>query len=249
VFFGAKTRPALEFSDPSKATGTDAEQLAVYRQVRDAIRERIELELVTNRGRPAGPSGERRRVQTVCALRHTKTPRRLRASTTRDRDRIATFETEPRHNSDYRALLADRAGPLPDASWSSVVAKSWLGQCCTLSVTARLRPDCRALGLRRIGPTVARALCRRALEGLLAEAERLGLLKTGEPHLHENHAGLALHRQVWFSRSGRLPAARQTDGAWRDCVIVEILLGESRHRRLASTEGLSDRNMACPERA
>jgi arsenate reductase (thioredoxin) len=45
VFFGAKSRLHWSFPDPSQATGTDAEQLAVYRQVRDAIRERIELEL------------------------------------------------------------------------------------------------------------------------------------------------------------------------------------------------------------
>jgi len=32
--------------DPSKATGTQEEQLAVYRQVRDAIRAQIEAELL-----------------------------------------------------------------------------------------------------------------------------------------------------------------------------------------------------------
>jgi arsenate reductase len=36
--------------DPSKATGTEQEQLAVYRQVRDAIRERIEREEYTDDG-------------------------------------------------------------------------------------------------------------------------------------------------------------------------------------------------------
>jgi len=30
------------FPDPSKATGSDEEQLAVYRRVRDAIRARVE---------------------------------------------------------------------------------------------------------------------------------------------------------------------------------------------------------------
>src|SRR5919197_3762117 len=42
IFFGAKERLHWSFPDPSKATGTEQEQLAVYRQVRDAIRERIE---------------------------------------------------------------------------------------------------------------------------------------------------------------------------------------------------------------
>jgi arsenate reductase len=47
VFPGAARRLHWSFPDPSKATGTKAEQLAMYRQVRDAIRTRIEQELVT----------------------------------------------------------------------------------------------------------------------------------------------------------------------------------------------------------
>jgi arsenate reductase (thioredoxin) len=46
VFFGAKERLHWSFPDPSKASGTEEEQLAVYRQVRDAIRARIEQELL-----------------------------------------------------------------------------------------------------------------------------------------------------------------------------------------------------------
>ena len=47
VFFGARRRLHWSFPDPSKAQGTDEQQLGVYRQVRDAIRERIEHELLT----------------------------------------------------------------------------------------------------------------------------------------------------------------------------------------------------------
>jgi arsenate reductase len=46
VFPGAKTRLHWSFSDPSKATGTEAEQLAFYGQVRDAIEGRIKQELL-----------------------------------------------------------------------------------------------------------------------------------------------------------------------------------------------------------
>jgi arsenate reductase len=46
VFFGATRRLHWSFPDPSQATGTEDEQLAVYRAVRDAIRVRIERELV-----------------------------------------------------------------------------------------------------------------------------------------------------------------------------------------------------------
>ena len=48
VFPGAKQRLHWSFPDPSKATGTEAEQLAVYRSVRDAIRGRIEDSLLSS---------------------------------------------------------------------------------------------------------------------------------------------------------------------------------------------------------
>ena len=52
VFFAARERLHWSFPDPSQATGTADEQLAVYREVRDSIRDRIERELLS-----AGSSG------------------------------------------------------------------------------------------------------------------------------------------------------------------------------------------------
>jgi len=49
IFPGAVQRWHWSFEDPSKATGSEAEQLAVYRRVRDQIRSRIEQELLTER--------------------------------------------------------------------------------------------------------------------------------------------------------------------------------------------------------
>jgi arsenate reductase len=46
IFPGAARRQHWSFPDPSKATGSEAEQLAVYRRVRDEIRARIEQELL-----------------------------------------------------------------------------------------------------------------------------------------------------------------------------------------------------------
>lgn len=48
VFPGAVRRRHWSFEDPSKATGSEAEQLEVYRRVRDEIRSRIENELLSN---------------------------------------------------------------------------------------------------------------------------------------------------------------------------------------------------------
>ena len=46
VFPGATHRRHWSFPDPSKATGSEDKQLAVYRRVRDEIRSRIEQELL-----------------------------------------------------------------------------------------------------------------------------------------------------------------------------------------------------------
>ncbi len=47
AFPGAARRLHWSFDDPSRATGTEAEQLAAYRRVRDAIRARIAAELLS----------------------------------------------------------------------------------------------------------------------------------------------------------------------------------------------------------
>jgi len=47
VFLGTKKRLHWSFPDPSRAAGTEEEQLAVYRSVRDAICRRIEDDLLT----------------------------------------------------------------------------------------------------------------------------------------------------------------------------------------------------------
>ena len=48
VFPGAARRRHWSFEDPSKATGSETEQLKVYRKVRDEIRSRIENELLSD---------------------------------------------------------------------------------------------------------------------------------------------------------------------------------------------------------
>jgi arsenate reductase len=48
VLPGAARRRHWSFEDPSKATGSESEQLQVYRHVRDEIRSRIEHELLSD---------------------------------------------------------------------------------------------------------------------------------------------------------------------------------------------------------
>ena len=49
VFFGARERLHWSFPDPSKAQGSEDDQLAVYRSVRDSIKARIEADLLNKR--------------------------------------------------------------------------------------------------------------------------------------------------------------------------------------------------------
>jgi arsenate reductase (thioredoxin) len=49
-FPGAQSRLHWSFEDPSKAEGTEEERLAVFRSVRDQIRERIEANLLATDG-------------------------------------------------------------------------------------------------------------------------------------------------------------------------------------------------------
>jgi arsenate reductase len=49
-FPGAQSRLHWSFEDPSKAEGTEEERLAVFRSVRDQIRERIEADLLATDG-------------------------------------------------------------------------------------------------------------------------------------------------------------------------------------------------------
>jgi arsenate reductase len=48
AFFGRYERWHWSFPDPSQARGTEDEQLMIYRQVRDAIRDRIVRELIAS---------------------------------------------------------------------------------------------------------------------------------------------------------------------------------------------------------
>jgi phosphinothricin acetyltransferase len=66
-----------------------------------------------------------------------------------------------------------------------------------------------------------------ALESLCAEAERVGFLKLVSRIFPENEASLALHRKVGFREVGVYRRHGQLDGEWRDCVIVEKLLGDA----------------------
>jgi phosphinothricin acetyltransferase len=141
-------------------------------------------------------------------------------------DRIATFETEPRSASDIAQLLADKAGHYPTVVLERdgrVVAWATVG-------SYRARPCYAPIAEHSVYVERAqrgRGAGRLVLEGLIAEAERHGFLKLVSRIFPENAGSLALHRRVGFREVGVYVRHGKLDGVWRDCVIVERLLGEA----------------------
>jgi phosphinothricin acetyltransferase len=68
---------------------------------------------------------------------------------------------------------------------------------------------------------------RRLLDALCDEAERLGFYKVTSRVLAGNAASLAVHRAAGFREVGVQVRHGKVDGQWRDCVLVERLLGEA----------------------
>jgi phosphinothricin acetyltransferase len=141
-------------------------------------------------------------------------------------DRIATFETEPRTTADIERLLDERLGRYPAivverggrvVAWAS--AGSYRARPCYDPIAEHsvyVDRDHRGSGIGRL-----------ALEALCVEADRLGFLKLVSRIFPENTASLALHRKVGFREVGIYHRHGKLDGQWRDCVIVEKLLGEA----------------------
>jgi phosphinothricin acetyltransferase len=141
-------------------------------------------------------------------------------------ERIATFETEPRSATDIERLLEERLGRYPAIvveRESEVVAWASAG-------SYRARPCYDPIAEHSVyvdrghrGGGVGQI----ALEALCAEAERLGFLKLVSRIFSENVASLVLHRKVGFREVGIYRRHGKLDGQWRDCVIVEKLIGEA----------------------
>jgi phosphinothricin acetyltransferase len=141
-------------------------------------------------------------------------------------DRIATFETEPRSVEYVEAQLRDKADRYPTVVVErdgEVIAWAGFGG-------YRSRPCYAGIGehsvyvardARGAGAGLA------ALQGLLAAAEERGFWKLLSRIFPENVASLALHRKAGFREVGVYRRHGKLDGAWRDCVIVERLLGDA----------------------
>ncbi len=138
-------------------------------------------------------------------------------------DRIATFETEPRTATDIETWLAGI-----DPVWVAEIAG-------TTEAFARLSPyrsrACYA-GIREFSVYVARdrrgaGLGEAVMHHVLEQAATAGVHKIIARIFKQNTASLALCDRLGFRRVGTYEKHGRLDGIWRDCVIVERLIGEA----------------------
>ena len=71
----------------------------------------------------------------------------------------------------------------------------------------------------------AQGLGRQLLTELCAASERRGLYKLTSRVFADNHASRAAHRAAGFEEVGVQRRHGQLDGQWKDCVLIEKLLG------------------------
>lgn len=139
-------------------------------------------------------------------------------------ERGATFETRPRGVDDVRAWLARGIPVIVVESGSRVVA--W-------AAAHPYRPDRPVYaGVAEFSVYVERrargsGAGRTAMESLIEACRDRGYWKLLARVFPENRASLALCRALGFREVGVYRRHARLDGQWRDCVIVERLLGEA----------------------
>lgn len=137
--------------------------------------------------------------------------------------RGATFETEPRTSGDILRWL-DGIHP--------VVAVEEDGQLLGFAATFEYRSRPCYAGVAEFSVYVAttarrRGVGRLAMDALADAAAHAGFWKLLSRVFPANEASLTLLRSCGFREVGVYERHGKLDGEWRDCVIVERLLGEA----------------------
>jgi len=138
-------------------------------------------------------------------------------------DRIGTFETEPRSAQQIEAWFDGRHPIVVVERAREIVAFA--------STSAYRSRPCYA-GVAEFSVYVVRShrgsgAGHVAMTALIAAAEAAGFWKLLSRIFPENTASRALMAKVGFREVGLYHRHGKLDGAWRDCVIVEHLLGEA----------------------
>jgi L-amino acid N-acyltransferase YncA len=139
-------------------------------------------------------------------------------------DRSATFETRLREPEEVAGWLGDGL-PL-------IVAADDDGRVMGFACAAPYSDRCVYAGVAEHGVYVARdarghGIGRRLLEHLARACASVGLYKLTSRVFAENAASRAVHRAAGFREVGIQRRHGRLDGEWKDCVLVERLIGEA----------------------
>lgn len=141
-------------------------------------------------------------------------------------DRVATFETRPRTESDIQIWFG---------STYPVVVVEDDGEVVAFASTSLYRPRECYRGIAEFSVYVARGARGRgagrlAMTALIEEAERAGFWKLLSRIFVENTASRSLVRSMGFREVGVYEKHGCLDGVWRDVVIVELLISANLER-------------------
>ena len=139
-------------------------------------------------------------------------------------ERIATFETASRSGEQIAAQLAEKGDRFPTVVVERdgpVVAWATAGPYRSRPAYAGVAEHSVYVDRAARGTGAGRA----ALEALFAAYAERGFWKLVSRIFPENVASLTLHERAGFRVVGVYRRHGKLDGAWRDCVIVEKLLG------------------------
>jgi len=138
-------------------------------------------------------------------------------------DRVATFETEPRSAGQVAGWF-DRRHPI-------VVVEKDVAIIAFAAGSSYRRRDC-YVGIAEFSVYVARGhrgsgAGSTAMAALIEAATAAGFWKLVSRVFPENAASLALMARMGFREVGMYRRHGRLDGQWRDCVIVERLIGDA----------------------
>jgi phosphinothricin acetyltransferase len=139
------------------------------------------------------------------------------------RERIATFETRLRTPADVAQWLREGRPFIVAEQDDRVLGWARAGFYSVRPVyegvgdhAVYVHPGARGQGIGR-----------QLLEALCDESARRGLYKLTSRVFADNHASRAAHRAAGFDEVGIQRRHGRLDGEWKDCVLVERLLGEA----------------------
>ena len=136
-------------------------------------------------------------------------------------ERQATFETRPREPEEIGAWFEPDLPFLVATDDDGVIGFARVSPYSDRCVYEGVGEH----GVYVDGRARGRGIGRRLLDAVADEAERRGMYKLTSRVFTTNTASLAAHRAAGFDEIGVQRRHGKLDGEWKDCVLVERLLG------------------------